>query len=220
MSKLTNERLQQILIEASGQHGPFPHCCPWSPVSFQEIVEMAAEIRRLQDLLNTPEIEDFDKAIPLEAAHQIERYGAQHDAGKNPEDWFWLIGYLAGKALAAQKSGDIDKAKHHCVSTAAALRNWHAHLRSGESVMRPGISGTAASVSMHVLELESNYFEAHRLEWCKDYAGKYAVIKGETLHGFFDTWEHALDVAAPLFGKENACLVKQVTEKDEPIFIG
>lgn len=108
----------------------------------------AAEDREkaLLKLLNTPEVEDFDKAIPLEAAHQIARWGAAHDAGKNPEDWFWLVGYLAGKALASQRSGDVEKAKHHCISTAAALRNWHAHIRSGESAMRPGISVEKASV--------------------------------------------------------------------------
>ncbi|HEY2497311.1 MAG TPA: hypothetical protein VGK24_09600 [Candidatus Angelobacter sp.] len=108
--------------------------------------ELAAELERLKALLNTPEIEDFDKAVPLEAAHQIERWGAQHDSGKNPEDWFWLVGYLAGKGLAAFKLGDLTKAKHHCISASAALRNWHAHIRRGESEMRPGISAEKASV--------------------------------------------------------------------------
>lgn len=91
-------------------------------------------------LLNTPEIDDFDLAVPLEAAHQVARWGAEHDSGKNPEDWFWLIGYLAGKALAAFKVGDMEKARHHCISTAAAARNWHAAIRSGASEMRPGLS--------------------------------------------------------------------------------
>jgi hypothetical protein len=95
---------------------------------------------QLLELLNTPEVEEFDSAVPLEAAHQLARWGAEHDAGKNPEDWFWLIGYLAGKALAAYKAGDLEKAKHHCISTAAATRNWHAAIRSGASSMRPGIS--------------------------------------------------------------------------------
>lgn len=97
-------------------------------------------LKEIHDRINTPEIEDFDKAVPLEAVHQMQRWGAAHDAGKNPEDWFWLVGYLAGKALASFKVGDLEKAKHHCVSTAAAMRNWHAHIRSGESAMRPGIS--------------------------------------------------------------------------------
>ena len=102
------------------------------------LFEQAAAVR-MRALLDTPETEDFDKALPLEAAHQVKRWGSEHDAGKNPEDWFWLIGYLAGKALAAQKAGNDHKAQHHCISAAAALRNWHAHIRSGETTMRPGI---------------------------------------------------------------------------------
>lgn len=101
--------------------------------------ELVEDKARLEALLNTPEIQDFDKAVPLEAAHQVTRWGVKSDAGKMPADWFWLVGYLAGKALAAAISGNQEKAKHHCISTAAALRNWHAHMRSGTSAMRPGI---------------------------------------------------------------------------------
>lgn len=104
------------------------------------------ELERLRALLNTPETEDFDRAVPLEAAHQVERWGAAKDEGKNPEDWFWLVGYLAGKALSAMKAGDMVKAKHHTISTAAALRNWHAHIRQGWTLMRPGIEEPAARV--------------------------------------------------------------------------
>lgn len=107
------------------------------------------QIERLRSVINTPEIEDFDKGVPLEAAHQIERWGADHDVGKQPEDWFWLCGYLAGKALAAMKSGDTEKAKHHCISTAAAMRNWHKHIATGESAMRPGISAEKAAIGIH-----------------------------------------------------------------------
>lgn len=102
----------------------------------QELLDF---IESYDDLLNTPEIEDFDKAVPLESAHQVIRWGTAHDVGKNPEDWFWLIGYLAGKALRAHLVGDHVKAKHHTISTAAALRNWHIHIRTGMSAMRPGI---------------------------------------------------------------------------------
>lgn len=109
-------------------------------VSFIErCAVLEAKVTRLNFLLNTPETENFDKAVPLEAAHQVNRWGSEHDAGKQPEDWFWLLGYLAGKALASVKAGDMEKAKHHCISSAAVLRNWHAHIRSGDSLMRPGI---------------------------------------------------------------------------------
>jgi len=103
-----------------------------------KLILAEAERDQLTALLNTPEVDDFDKALPLEAGHQVIRWGSEHDAGKTPSDWFWLVGYLAGKGLAAHISGDSFKAKHHCISTAAVLRNWHAHIRAGETTMRPG----------------------------------------------------------------------------------
>lgn len=107
---------------------------------------VSAELRELKTLLNNPETEDFDKGVPLESIHQIQRWGAAQDAGKQPEDWFWLCGYLAGKALSAFKYGDLEKAKHHCISTAAAMRNWHKHIALGKSEMRPGISSEKAAI--------------------------------------------------------------------------
>ena len=108
--------------------------------SSKEVAEAIAEIERLRALLNTPETADFMKAIPLEAAHQRERWGADHDAGKAPLDWFWLIGYLAQKAATSAIAGDVEKAKHHTISTAAALSNWHLQLAGGDNRMRPGIA--------------------------------------------------------------------------------
>lgn len=91
-----------------------------------------------REIINTPETFDFMAGVPIEAAHQRERWGSDHDAGKTPFDWFWLVGYLAQKAASAAVAGDAEKAKHHTISTAAALANWHAAL-NGETVMRPGI---------------------------------------------------------------------------------
>lgn len=149
----------QSLYAAFGSPGDWGYSTPIGKALASVYSEQAAEgksldlltstLRELNDLkalLNTPEIEDFDKAVPLEAGHQIQRWGAAADAGKSPEDWFWLCGYLAGKALASFKAGDMIKAKHHCVSTSAAMRNWHAHIRSGESVMRPGLSEEKAAI--------------------------------------------------------------------------
>jgi len=99
-----------------------------------------ARADKLEALLNTPELKDFIKAVPLEAVHQRERWGVEHDAGKEPEDWFWLLGYLAGKALAAVKAGDKEKALHHTISSAAALANWHAAILGKNNEMRPGIA--------------------------------------------------------------------------------
>lgn len=125
--------------------------CPlFDPPAGVFVAPPLEELNRLRELLNTPEIEDFDKAVPLEAAHQQERWGAPHDDGKNPEDWFWLVGYLAGKALAAMKAGDMVRAKHHTISAAAALRNWHSHIRQGWTLMRPGIEEPAGGAAVSV----------------------------------------------------------------------
>lgn len=101
----------------------------------------AAEERvgELEAQLNTPEVEDFAKATVSEAQHQRARWGSSHDAGKQPLDWFWLIGYLAQKAATAHMAGDAFKAKHHTISTAAALANWHAAISGQHTEMRPGI---------------------------------------------------------------------------------
>lgn len=62
--------------------------------------QTAAELRRQHALLNTPELLSFRDGVVLEAAHQRERWSSDHDGGKSPEDWYWLIGHLAGRALA------------------------------------------------------------------------------------------------------------------------
>lgn len=105
--------------------------------------ELLAEIDRLKALLNTPELADFVKGVMLEAPHQRERWGSDHDVGKGPLDWFWLIGYLAQKAAFAHIAGDTEKALHHTISTAAALANWHAAIGGLHTAMRPGIDPAA-----------------------------------------------------------------------------
>jgi len=97
-----------------------------------------AEIEALKAALNTPEVEDFAKGVVSEAQHQRERWGSDHDRGKSPLDWFWLVGYLAQKAASAQTDGNIEKALHHTISTAAALANWHAAIGGLDSRMTPG----------------------------------------------------------------------------------
>lgn len=54
----------------------------------------ASEGRRLAALINTPELISFRDGVVLEAVHQRERFDTQHDGGKSPEDWYWLIGRL------------------------------------------------------------------------------------------------------------------------------
>lgn len=107
--------------------------------------ELEAEVARLLALIDTPHTADFMSAVPLEAAHQIKRWGTEHDDGKEPEDWFWLVGYLAGKCLRAASdyartgdARDLEKAKHHTISTAGVMLNWHRRLTGEETTFQPG----------------------------------------------------------------------------------
>lgn len=104
-----------------------------------ELAAAEGRIRDLDGLINTPQVDDFLEAVRTEAAHQCERWGTEHDAGKEPQDWFWLLGYLSGKALASAVKDDRDKALHHTISSAAVLLNWHAHISGTRTEMRPGI---------------------------------------------------------------------------------
>ncbi len=104
------------------------------------VLAQKAEIDRLNALINTPITNDWFEGVRLEAAHQQERWGADHDAGKKPVDWFWLLGYLGGKCLASAIAGDMEKAKHHTISSGAALLNWWRSLSADPAArMRPGI---------------------------------------------------------------------------------
>jgi hypothetical protein len=110
------------------------------PISHESRQGWTADAARIRsEIINAPETADFMAGVPIEAAHQRERWGSHHDAGKTPFDWFWLVGYLAQKAASAAVAGDADKAKHHTISTAAALANWHASLTGADTSMRPGI---------------------------------------------------------------------------------
>lgn len=108
----------------------------------QKIRELKEEVLELRAKLNVPELEDFAKGVVLEAVHQRDRWGSTHDAGKTAADWFWLIGYLAQKVLYSADN-NLDRAKHHCVSCAAALANWHAQLAGDNHEMRPGLGAEA-----------------------------------------------------------------------------
>ncbi len=102
------------------------------------------EIARLNAIINTPQSGDFLRAVSIEAEHQRQRWGASGDAGKTPADWFWLVGYLAGKSLHAHSAADTEKAEHHIITTAAACQNWHAAM-FGKTDMRPDADAARAT---------------------------------------------------------------------------
>lgn len=112
----------------------------------KELLAARAERDRLLAVVNSPEVVNFLRGVHLEAVHQVERWGTAHDRAKRPADWFWLVGYLAGKALHAAVAGDVDKARHHCISTAASLYNWHSAIAGRDVRMCPGSSDVAQIV--------------------------------------------------------------------------
>jgi hypothetical protein len=99
------------------------------------------EYRRLHALIHSPHVIEFTEAEILEAAYQQETWGADDDAGKTDADWFWLIGYLAGKALhnPGDPKNPDKKRLHRIITIAAAARNWHGAVL-GKTNMRPGIA--------------------------------------------------------------------------------
>lgn len=132
----------QTLFIGSGGH----LTCSWlecrDPGVESAIEALRAERDRFDTRLNTPEIHDFGQAVVLEAAHQRERWAAD-DPRKGDSDWFWLIGYLAGKALHTPIMKDcaeglmfapandiLDKKLHRIITVAAACANWHAFVKA------------------------------------------------------------------------------------------
>ena len=92
--------------------------------------EALAKVAVIEKSLDGPETADWIAGVRKEAAHQV---ATQDDRWKKPADWFWLVGYLAGKCLAAAIGGDMEKARHHTISTGAALLNWHASMTEAGS---------------------------------------------------------------------------------------
>jgi hypothetical protein len=90
------------------------------------LARVCAELRRLDCEIRGAETSDFFKGAIHEVVYQQELH-AIDDARKDPQDWFWTLGYLAGKALRAQTDGDAAKFHHHAITCAALCANWHRH---------------------------------------------------------------------------------------------
>lgn len=143
-----NERvsiLQEKLNEAEAKLKAYSAYVPSVDVEDSEICRLTKEVERLNAIINTPQSNDFLRATSTEAEHQRQRWGSKHDAGKTQADWYWLIGYLAGKALYANLAGDTKKAEHHIITTAAVLLNWHLSMFGGTD-MRLGIDPAKVDV--------------------------------------------------------------------------
>jgi hypothetical protein len=102
-------------------------------------------------VINTPEIHDFIVAVEREAKHQRLRWPG-HDEGKKDTDWFWLLGWLAGKAV---HTTEPTKQLHHIITTAAACLNWHSAKLGISNVMRAGIADPDGSGGEHAKTVSS-----------------------------------------------------------------
>lgn len=149
----------ELIHGACGPDGPFTtdsrpkncpheyrdgHClkCGGTP-SEAERRQLLKRIAELEALLNSAPVADFLESVRVEAAHQVERWKIEHDDGKAPTDWLWLLGYLATKATTSATLGDTKKALHHVVTSAAVLLNWHARLSGHDRGFRPGTGSDA-----------------------------------------------------------------------------
>ena len=98
----------------------------------REHAALKIENERLTLIINTPETNSFISAVIKEQEHQKLRWGVEHDKQREDEEWLWVLGYLAGKALRAMRDKDYEKALHHTISSAALCANWHERLLAGQ----------------------------------------------------------------------------------------
>lgn len=106
-----------------------------------------ARYEELSAIVNTPETSNFLVGMQREIPHQIIKWRSESDLGKTAFDWVFLIGSLATRAAMYLKQGNMDKARHHCITTAAACANWHAALIGQDTGMRPGHEHREAGIN-------------------------------------------------------------------------
>ena len=69
-----------------------------------------------------------------------------------------------------------------------------------------------------MLDLERAYYAKHSAHWADEHAGRFVVVKGETLVGTFATLDEALAAGARNFGLE-PFLVRQLGVAPEPVSV-
>ncbi len=65
------------------------------------------------------------------------------------------------------------------------------------------------------LEIEYNYYKAHKEEWLKERENQFVLIKGEGVIGFFAKFEDAFNEGIKKFGKP-PFFIHQIV-KEEPV---
>ncbi len=65
---------------------------------------------------------------------------------------------------------------------------------------------------------EFELFQANKDEWIKEHEGRFVLIKGKQVVGFFDDEQHAIDEGLKRF-PNTAFFVDEVAEKDDIRFV-
>jgi len=76
----------------------------------------------------------------------------------------------------------------------------------------------ASARGLEVLSKELATYEKRKSEFLAEHEGKYVVIHGEEIAGFWDTWGDALKVGYEKFSLDNF-LVRRILAVEEPIRI-
>lgn len=132
--------------------------------TMRRLINDAESAHQLHALVNNPHTDEFLRAVNLEASHQRDRWGEAHDRGKSAENWFWLVGYLAGKCLRAAITGDKFKALHHTISTAAACANWFEAIKKDQTGTGIGHDNDIRPIEIARFECGGDSLETSELE--------------------------------------------------------
>lgn len=71
---------------------------------------------------------------------------------------------------------------------------------------------------MNLLGVELEFFDQNREKWCKHHIGKFALIRGTTIHDFYDTYQRSYAVGCDLWGLA-PFLIKEVQLVDKIIHL-
>jgi hypothetical protein len=68
------------------------------------------------------------------------------------------------------------------------------------------------------LQTELSVFEQNKREWLRINPGKFVVIAGKTVAGFYSDYESAFQAGLEKFGVKATFLIKQVWE-EQPVYL-
>lgn len=90
----------------------------------------------IRAMIYNPEVESFLTGVLIEVEHQKDRW-KDSDPMKSDADWYWLIGWLGGKAVMDPHPPEDprtpkERRLHRIIAVAAAACNWHEAVKRGQ----------------------------------------------------------------------------------------